>query len=185
MKFNLFGKKELRSPKIKKFLWLYVFDDSPEFRKLVEKKVKEINQSSELPFNLLIPHDDFIEKYHGEMDRFENFMSNDYCTHKWSLEFSGYPNDECDMFLTKTTVDLDEYSVFGINDNTTVEEAESILADYGFIYTSQEYKNFLGEIRTDTYYKYLDIKIYLHTKDDKIPSLTLEVRTYYVGNRIY
>ena len=59
------------------------------------------------------------------------------------------------------------------------------MADYGFNYTSKEYKNYLGETCTDIYCEYLDIKIYLHTKDDKIPSLTLEVGTYYVGNRIY
>ncbi len=185
MKSDFFHKKKPKPPRIIKIGEIFLFIDSFRFRRLVEKKVRQINKNSNLPFKLLMSHNDKIIEGNANIKFIENYMSYDYYSSKWELVFSGYPNDECGMVLTKMKVDLSDYNVLGLEKGMQINEAEKKLSAYGFEKTIESYMDFMGYTWTHTYYKYLDIKLYLHNEDDKTSSLTLQVETYYVGNRIY
>ena len=184
MFLDLFRKNKELSPTTVKFLGFNFFVDSAKLRELTERKVNEINDNSTLPFKLLMPYDDFVYE-DEEVNFIRNWMSRDYYSSKWTLVFSGYPNDECDYYLTKMEVDLSKYCVLGLIKGMRVNTAEKLLSEYGFEKTIEENKDVLGNISTHTCYKYCDVKMYLHSDEDVISFLTLEVETYYVGNRIY
>lgn len=162
-----------------------MFIDSFRFRRLVEKKVRQINKNSNLPFKLLISHNDKIIESNADVKFIENYMSYDYYSSKWEVVFSGYPNDECGRALTKMKVELSDYNVLGLGKGMQIKEAEKILYEFGFEKSIESDTDFMGYKCTRTYYKYLDIMIFLHNEDDKLSSLTLKVETYYIGNFEY
>lgn len=185
MKSDFFHKKKPKPSRLIKIRKIFLFIDSFRFRRLVEKKVRQINKNSNLPFKLLMVHNDKIIEGNADVKFIQNYMSYDYYSSKWELVFSGYPNDECGMALTKMKVDLSDYNVLGLEKGMQINEAEKKLSEYGFEKTIESDTDFMGYTWTRTYYKYLDIMIILHNEDDKLSSLTLKVETYYVGNFEY
>ncbi|MDR0444209.1 MAG: hypothetical protein LBH44_12480 [Treponema sp.] len=153
-----------------------VFVDDPVQRKITEDAILELNQKSYFGYDFLIPLDKNIkEKLQIECNGnwITNFMSNDYYGDNITWTFSGYPYDECSFFLTQIDFSSTQYHVFGIKPGDDMQTSLKVLSNFGFEQSKGD----------------LSIQLKHHSKDNsdhsKIGTITVNVKTGYLGNRIY
>jgi hypothetical protein len=151
-----------------------VFLDDPVKREITEKAIAELNQNSYLGYDFLSPWDENIkEKIQIECNGnwIQNYMSRDYYGDNIKWIFSGYPHDECSSFLTEVSFSSNKYNVFGIKPGDDISNALDILKSLGFE------NNKRGD---------LQISFDPHDENNsEIEKITIEVKTYYLGNRLY
>ena len=185
-----------------------VFIDNKRQRKITENAVREMNQNSNLGYNLLSLHEDNIIKKECK-EYVDNFMSNDYYGNDILWVFSGYPHDEAASFLTNIVFSSTKYDVFGIKPGDNISNSKIILEEMGFInkghYVKKSCTNVFSKgdlyISLITDYdnelsqryvlkningidkKFIEGEI---LKDNMIiKNIEIEVQTFYLGNREY
>ena len=147
-----------------------------------------ITQHSALgPCTILEAYDDAVHTklIDLEADRINNFMSFDY--YWWDAEswasysllyvFSGYPDDESPLFLTRIEFCSTDFNVFGITIGSTLLDAERIMEENGFERTDANAASFE---KAD-----MEIKIGFDHEDMTVDKIEIHVHTEYLGNRIY
>jgi hypothetical protein len=164
---------------------VFIFIDDTSQREKTENTIREMNQNSNLGFDLLTPYNKNIRKNApkkcGNGYWIDNYMSIDYHGDNVILTFSGYPHDEVsDCFLTDITFTSNKYNVFGIKPGDDVFISKKTLKNHGF---GRKAKNV---------YKKTDLYILLTTEHDcdnedkaKIGKIAVRVKTFYLGNRMY
>jgi len=188
------------------------FIDNKKLRKITENAVKEINQNSNLGYDLLsLYEDNLISKIKEECKEYvDNYMSNDYYGDGILWVFSGYPHDEApNSFLTEIRFTSTKYDVFGIKPGDNILNSKKIMEKMGFKnskkYIKKGYTNvfFNGDLYifliTD-YDEELSMRVVLEDVKgtDKnfnkeeilidntiIKNIEIKVQTYYLGNMIY
>ena len=181
---------------------VFVFVDDKRQREKTENTIKIMNQNSNLGYNLLSPHDNKIKNriIRKGIKNIDNYMSNDYYGDGIQWIFSGYPHDECKLFLTEISFTSNKYNVFGIKPNDNIYDSKKILENYGYKITKEHTYSWIENV-----YKKNDLYILLITKYDsnkkfsqikeckldkneeqtKIIQIIIEVDTLYLGNMIY
>ena len=189
-----------------------IFIDNKSKRKITESAVKELNQNSNLGYNLLcLYEDDLIKRIKKECKEYVgNYMSNDYYGDGILWVFSGYPHDEVsDSFLTEINFTSTKYNIFGIKPGDNISNSKKILENMGFenkghyikkgytnvfskgdlyITLTTDYDNELSQREVLKNVKGIDKKIIEGEilKDNQIiKNIEIEVKTFYLGNRIY
>lgn len=165
------------------------FVDDPIQREITRNAVFELNQNSYLGYDFLVPLDEGTkEKIQLECNGnwITNYMSHDYYGDNITWIFSGYPHDECSSFLTEVRFCSDNHNVFGIKPGDDISIAEDKLLSLGF-----EHNNGYSRRR---YYSYNKGDLFIafdnfvnrgNGEHSKIETITVQVRTFYLGNRIY
>jgi len=158
--------------------------DNKEKRQITENAVKEMNQNSNLGYDLLSLYEDsIIEKINKECKNYvNNYMSDDYYGNGISWIFSGYPHDESPNFLTYIEFNSIEYNVFGIKPGDNISDSKNILEKMGF-----ENKGHYSKKNRANVFSKGDLYISLITKNDNliIENIEIEARTFYLGNKLY
>ncbi len=155
----------------------YVFVPNQELTTKMNVLIKNINDNSVLPMNLLTAFDATKVPSNGKFIR--NYMSLDYYYDNYELKFAGYPTDESDFCLTNIEFETDKYNLFGVTVGNSKDNVVNILHSFGFSEMpekcSQSYLCFGN----------LDVRIGVHFKDNVVVRIIVSVATYYLGNRMY
>lgn len=143
-------------------------------RNETNKMIDNINNNSDLPVTYMIKYENELDDKFSEYNKLHNFMSIDFSDKDIFFSFYGYPNDESDYYLGKIELRNNKYNILGINLDNSIEEAIKTFEEYGFIiedkydgYVSLKYDKFTIEFN----------------KNQKV--ITLEVKSEYLGNRVY
>jgi hypothetical protein len=183
----------IRDPKNKNE---FIFVDDKIEREKTENTIREMNQNSNLGFDLLNAYNKNVRKNTpkewGDGYWIDNYMSIDYHGDNIILTFSGYPHDEVSgCFLTDIEFSSNKYNVFGIKTGDNISVSRKILKSQGF----EKIKNYAMKWVKNVYKKN-DLYILLITDHDnkydnkngnkaKIERIIVRVKTFYLGNRIY
>lgn len=159
----------------------YIFNDDVAIRKETERAAKELNHNSVIPCKLLCKYTpDIHQKLLNIIKYFIcNYMSYDYCGKGYQLSFSGYPNDECESYLTNITINTNEYFIYGIKIGDNINKLNDCLLSAGYSRVSRK------EFESKYVYKRGLIIIKCDEKEGKVNSFNIQVKTFYLGNRIY
>jgi hypothetical protein len=153
-----------------------VSSDDPIKKEITEMAIFELNKNSYFGYDFLSLWDENIdEKIKKECNgkKIQNYMSYDYYGDDIIWIFSGYPNDECSYFLTNISFSSNKYNVFGIKPGDDISISLDKIKELGFEPNKGDlYISFKPQI--------IDNKIY-----STIGTIIIEVKTYYLGNRIY
>lgn len=151
--------------------------------------VEILNKSSSLPLNLLLPYSEFKDMLKSEKilsgEYIDNYMSFDYYYEDYFVSFLGYPNDECNFYLTHVKFNSYNYHIFYITIGDRIDCAEKILSKYGYQKFNNEISDFMGVTRKDIYYQLNDVQIRFELNNNIIKEIEIYVKSEYLGNRIY
>lgn len=152
----------------------YIFEDDLEKRKRTEAAVKEINKLSNLPCKFLKAETRQLDKYFIDKgyEEIDNYMSNDYLSKEVDVICSGYPHDEARFKVTEMRLKTDMFDILGIKVGMIIEEAEKVLEIYQY------------EKNQENLWIKDDVIISIDGKSF-IENLRIEVKTFYLGNRVY
>ena len=159
----------------------FIFNDDKAIRKETERAAKELNNNSVIPCKLLCK---YTPKIHQNLIKnikyfICNFMSYDYYGDGFALNFSGYPHDECDSYLTNIKISSKDYSILGIRIGDSINELDDKLIVYGYKRLARK------EFERKYVYKDGHVVIKCDEENGKIATVNVSVKTFYLGNRIY
>jgi hypothetical protein len=138
------------------------------------KIAQNINENSKIPYDLLTKYNGVNQdKLKEDYKYTDNYMSNDYSSEDIFLKFSGYPNDESEYYLNGIVIKNNKYNLLEITSGTDVLEVEKIFKMHDFY---KESKN---------KYKNHDVTILLEVDNNKVEQISVEIKTKYLGNRLY
>lgn len=167
----------------------YEFVDDPILRKITEDAVSNLNQNSYFGYDFLIPFNGSVkERIQMECNGnwIPNYMSYDYFGDDIKWSFSGYPHDESSYFLTEITFNSKKYNAFGIKPGDDISSSVNKLSSMGFEPNKGYLRNRLNSYNKGDLFIALDN---VASRDEneytKIETITIQVRTFYLGNRIY
>lgn len=83
---------------------------------MLNETVEILNKNSGLPLKILMPYSKFKKDIKFQNDSFEkyieDYMSFDYYYKDYFVSLKGYPNDECDFYLTYMKLNFYNYHIF-------------------------------------------------------------------------
>lgn len=144
-----------------------------------------INKNSKLPINFLTSYSSFkrqIKSGRVSTGKYvENYISFDYHYDDYFISFAGYPNDECDFYLTQMKIKSYNYHVLSITIGDRIDCADKILEEFGYIkkYNERDWRYF------KTFYKLNDIYIRFKIEDNIITEIYISAASIYLGNCLY
>ena len=116
----------------------------------------------------------------------DNYMSNDYHGEGIWWIFSGYPHDECAYALTETGFSSGQYNVFGIKPGDEIGDAVSVLENQGFMIKDGAQKTYAkGDLCITLSPNRPPLDGYGQEGFDRIHTIIISVRTFYLGNFLY
>lgn len=151
--------------------------------------VEMLNKNSNLPLKVLLSYSEFKDmlKYQkiscGKY--IDNYMSFDYYYEDYFVSFWGYPNDECNFYLTYMKLNSYNYHIFYITIGDRIDCAEKILLEYNYKKFNTKKTDFIGITHKDTYYQLNDVQIRFDLNNNIINGIEIYVKSEYLGNRLY
>jgi len=167
---------------------VFLYNEFRINREKTEISIREMNQNSNLGFDLLHLYNENIRKNTpkewGNGQWIDNYTSIDFNCDGISYIFSGYPHDEVDdYFLTEINFSSNKFNIFGIKPGNDIFNSENILINLGFEKVNHYFMDWVENV-----YKKNDLYILLLAEYDSkinISSINVKVETYNLGNRIY
>lgn len=171
-------KDKLAYKKIKIGSFEFGFDNYKR-RRLIERKIKQINCKSFLPMHLITKYDTELENMLLQnAEYFENIMTEEYYTKDYVLIFGAYPSMISDYHLTQIDLYTDKYFLYDIYVGMSPDNAEEILVRNEFSRVPDE--SFSGQ--QYICYDYYDIHVKFVTNNFIISKISVEIDWYDVGN---
>ena len=145
---------------------------------MIKKAVTILNDSSNIPFNLLEKYDSTLDKIElFELKRMNTDITIDYqnYSNKLKVSFATFFDDDTNRVI-RLGFNLDNYNIFNINNNTSKDDIISIMNSNNYELKEDDI------ISLEFYYDGITINIYL--EDNKAKYALIEVYAKYLGRYI-
>lgn len=145
---------------------------------MIKKAVTILNDSSNIPFNLLEKYDSTLDKIElFELKRMNTDITIDYqnYSNKLKVSFATFFDDDTNRVI-RLGFNLDNYNIFNINNNTSKDDIITIMNSNNYELKEDDI------ISLEFYYDGITINIYL--EDNKAKYALIEVYAKYLGRYI-
>ena len=145
---------------------------------MIKKAVTILNDSSNIPFNLLEKYDSTLDKIElFELKRMNTDITIDYqnYSNKLKVSFATFFDDDTNRVI-RLGFNLDNYNIFNINNNTFKDDIITIMNSNNYELKEDDI------ISLEFYYDGITINIYL--EDNKAKYALIEVYAKYLGRYI-
>ena len=145
---------------------------------MIKKAVTILNDSSNIPFNLLEKYDSILDKIElFELKRMNTDITIDYqnYSNKLKVSFATFFDDDTNRVI-RLGFNLDNYNIFNINNNTFKDDIITIMNSNNYELKEDDI------ISLEFYYDGITINIYL--EDNKAKYALIEVYAKYLGRYI-